>query len=127
MSHIYTKEKLLGMVPLYDNHDSTKLERMIGSSLSEDWINTKYCLEEFFPENIYKMGKKRFCVYEFDQAPGFLKMYCHLNGGDEDWLIIVNKDYYDSIGWEPSWLSFNNDNKDFYEIGDFWVIVVSHV
>ncbi len=63
-------------------------------------------------------------VFEFYDAPEEIRKVCCLNGGDEDWLIITEKE----PSWFPRWLEKTDscDDPDEYLLGNAVVYVGSH-
>ena len=98
---------------------------------------SRYTLEDLIeaqisPEDIRKAGlyartfssDAKWTVFEFYDAPEEIRKVCCFNGGDEDWLVITEKEpeYF------PRWLEKTDscDSPDVYVFQNAIVYVGSH-
>ena len=66
-----------------------------------------------------------YIVFPWDKAPKEITELCNYNGGDEDWVIITEKEETD---WLPNWIEHTDScwEPDIYYLDGFIIYVGSH-
>lgn len=63
-----------------------------------------------------------YLVWKFHEAPKELQRICNWNGGDEDWLVITEKE----PEFLPSWIDNMSADVDTYVLNGLVIYVGSH-
>jgi hypothetical protein len=93
----------------------------IDQSLITEAIETIMIIQAQFTQPYYCV------VFRFHEAPEALLKVCCLNGGDEDWLVVM-AGQEEEPDWLPRWISHMDscDDPDVYIISNSIVYVGSH-
>lgn len=63
-------------------------------------------------------------IWDFYDAPEPLQALSE-NGGDEDWLVVVPKQYVERIKCEPLWVMYlGSCDRDFIDVSDNYLVVI---
>jgi hypothetical protein len=63
-----------------------------------------------------------YIVWKFHEAPEELRKICNFNGGDEDWLVITEKE----PEFLPFWIENISPDFDTYDLNGLVIYVGSH-